>query len=183
MKIIIKKGRELSNKFIEEWNKIMYDAFKEDEPLKPKARKKFENDVFFILINSKKEILSTARLRPVEVKFMDKKYKILGIADMVSPVKKKGYGKKIVKAMIKYAKSKNIEAVGFCHKKNKEFYEKCGLEMDMNSKRQFVFRNKKGKKCRNEYDDYAIYLKIKGGLMEEVLKNPKEEVLIPIKHW
>lgn len=178
MEMKFKKGKDLSKGFISEWNKIMYDAFEEDSPLNSKNRKKFAKDVFFILTDSRGEILSTARLIFVEVKFMGRKYKILGIADVVSPVKKKGYGKKIVKAMVKYAKEKNMDAVGFCETKNIGFYKKCGLDVDNKSLKQFVYRGK-----NDDGDDYTVYLRRKEGLMQDVLLNSKEDVVLPVGHW
>ena len=100
MKLVIKKGEQLSIKEIREWNKIMYWAFREDKPLNPKNRKEFAKDIFSILYDEK-NILSLGRLKPIKIKFLNKTYSILGIADVVSVIKKKGYGKKMINGLIK----------------------------------------------------------------------------------
>lgn len=182
MKLQIKKGKELSVKEIEKWNNLIYEAFKEDKPLNSRNRKEFTKNIFFILYN-KKQILAVGRLIPVKIRFMDKTYNLLGIADIVSVFKRKGYGKKVVRGMIRYAKDKKQTTIGFCESKNASFYKKCGLEIKRGMVKNFIYKNKKGKVIKNKEDEDVIYLNTKDNLMKMILENPKEKVFIPNRHW
>jgi len=149
MKITIKKGKELSLTFVKEWNEIMKKAFEDNLSLDIKNKKTFSKDFFFLLYN-KKGLLSVGRLRPVKITFNKKNYNIIGIADIVSIVKKKGYGKKVMKYIIKHLKDKNQTGIGFCHPKNTGFYKKCNYEIMRNFVKRFIYKDKKGKIHYNE---------------------------------
>jgi predicted GNAT family acetyltransferase len=187
MKLIVKKGKDLSKNYIQEWNQDRIREFDEDTPLKSENRKKFAEDIFFTLYDSKNKILSSGRLKQIRIKFIEKKYEILGGADLVSNVKGKGYGKKIKKAQIKYAKSKNKTLVGFCTRKNTPFYKKCGLKITKDSVKRFFYNYPKGKTPKEEEEQYknrdVTSIEGKDKFLTKFLKNPKEKVIISIPHW
>lgn len=182
MRIIIKKGKRLSNEYIKEWNKIRLKEFNEDSLLNQKNRKSFENDIFFSLYENNKKILSSGRLKLIKINFLNHTYNIFGSADLVSTVKGKGYGKIIKKAQIKYAKNKKKTMIGFCARKNTPFYKKCGLQIKEDFIKRFVYSSSKGYKPDKEDID-VIYIQGKDKFMEKILRNPKEKVIIPIPHW
>lgn len=181
MKVTIKKGKNLSKEYIKEWNKTRLKEFDEDQPLNSKNRKNFKNDIFFTLYGDDKKIFSSGRLKLIRVNFLNHTYNIFGSADLVSKVKRKGYGKIIKKAQIKYAKNKKKTMIGFCARKNTSFYKKCGLEAKKDLIGNFVYLSKGYKPDKEDRD--VLYLQGKDRFMEKVLRNPKEKVIIPIPHW
>lgn len=182
-KIIIKKGRNLSYDFIKQWNKIMLKTFSEKESMNLKKKREFINDIFFIFNDEKGKLLFLGRLRPVKLKFLKKSYNILGVADIVSITKRKGYGKILMKEMLKYIKSKDKTAIGFCESKNSPFYEKSGFKIEKNLVKKFIYKNPQGKIMKDEGDEDVLYFQRKDNFMKKILLNPKEKVLIPIPHW
>ncbi|MBW3012563.1 GNAT family N-acetyltransferase [Candidatus Woesearchaeota archaeon] len=163
----MKKGKDLSESFIKFWNKTMKEAFKEDKPLRPKNRKKFCDDVFFH-INANGKIASTGRLIPIDIELNKKKYSILGVGDVVSIIRKKGYGKKLLRKMRVYAKSKNKTIIGFCQTKNTGFYKKCGFTLDKKLLKRFRYRNK-----TNKEENCVFYSEEKDKVVTNMLKNPR----------
>lgn len=183
MKLAIKKGNKLSKKEIKKIFDIWKIAFEH-----PRERKEtYANDIFFILKNSKKEILSVGRLRPVKIKFLEKIYHIMGIADIVSVKKKKGYEKRIMTAIKKYLKDKKKTGIGFCFRKNSKFYKKCSYKIAKNQVVRFVYRNKKkktyGDKDINKIDVDVIYFAGKDDFINNFLKNKTKYAKIYIPHW
>jgi len=53
MRLVTKKGGQLSVKEMKRWNEIMCDAFGEDEPLNSKNRKGFNEDIFSIFYDKR----------------------------------------------------------------------------------------------------------------------------------
>jgi len=187
MKVIIKKGKNLSNDYIKKWNETRLKEFDEDRPLNLKNRKNFEKDIFFTLYDKNKNILSCGRLKQIKINFLSNHYNILGGADLVSTIRGKGYGKITKKAQIKYAKERKKTMIGFCTRKNTPFYEKCGLEIKKDLVKRFVYPSSSGYKPKQEEEKYknrdVTYLNGKDEFMKKVLANPKEKVIIPIPHW
>jgi hypothetical protein len=173
----IKKGSSLSNIEIKQINEIFQNAFPGNEPVDQKNKKLFLKDTFFILCNSKRQMLSVGRLRPVKITFLKKTYKIQGIADIVSTIKKKGYGSVIMNSMNDYLQKKNKTGVGFCAKNNSTFYRKCGFKIAKGIVNQFVYKN------QDNEDDDVIYLNSKDNFMDKVISHPKEKVIIPCPYW
>lgn len=115
--VVVKKGSVLSDKEITQINKIWRGAWSDTDTLDPEKREEFSEETFF-MVYSDKEILSVGRLIPVEVEFMKKTYKIEGIADMVSVVKRRSYGKMVMIAMSDYLKKTGETEIGFCSNRN-----------------------------------------------------------------
>jgi hypothetical protein len=176
----IEKGKNLDNQFIKEWSKVMLDAFNEDKPLNPEKRTNFEKDVFFTV--SEDDVVSLGRLRPVVISLDNKNYDILGIADIVSVIKGRGYGKMLLKSMLKYLKQKNKTGIGFCLSKNSVFYEKSKFKITKDMAKLFVYKAKNGKLVVNDWDNDIIYYNGKDNFMARFLKSPKK-VLTSIPHW
>ncbi len=182
-KIIIKKGRTLSSDFIRQWNEVMLKAFSEKESMNLKKKKEFINDIFFIVNDKKRKILSLGRLRPVKLKFLKKSYDVLGVADIVSIIKRKGHGKILMKELLKYIKSKDKIAIGFCGRKNSLFYKKSGFKIEKNLVKKFIYKNPQGKIIKNTIDEDVLYFEEKNKFMKKILSHPKEKILISIPPW
>ena len=182
-KIIIKKGGNLSPDFVRQWNKIMLKTFSEKESIDLKKKREFINDIFFIFNDKKGKLLSLGRLRPVKLKFLKKSYDILGVGDIVSISKRKGYGKILIKEMLKYIKSKDKIAIGFCENKNSSFYEKSGFKIEKNLVKRFIYKNSQGKIVKNRIDEDVLYFEEKDKFMKKILSHPPKRILISIPYW
>ena len=177
------RGKNLSNGKAKEIDKIFQKEFPGNEPVNPKRPKLFSNDIFFIVEDSKNKILSVGRLKPIKIKFLGITYKIQRIADVVSVMKRKGYGKIVMTAMRKYLDKTNQTGIGFCRRTNSIFYKKCGFIIAKKLAKRFLYKNPKGQLIKNKGDDDVIYFDEKNNFVEKVLYYPKEKVIIPGKHW
>lgn len=182
--VVIKKGSDLFQKEIEQVNKIWRSAWSDTDTLDPENREEFAEETFF-MVYSDKEILSVGRLIPVELEFMDNTYMIEGIADIVSAVKEKGYGKKVMTAMNEYLEKTRETGIGFCSNRNSPFYKKCGFKIAKDKLDNFLYKHKDGRatKSGDPEDEDVVYKEGKDNLMEKVLAHPKEKIFIPIEHW
>lgn len=182
MKLQIKKGKDMNLKELKELDKIYRGAFRVTYSEMLKNRKDYFDETFFVLYD-KGKIISTGRLRPVNIQFIGEKFYILGIADVVSVIKGKGYGKKIMKAILKNLNSRNKIGIGFCKRDNAEFYRKCGFKIADGLSDRFIFKNKAGELVRDAWDDDVIYNSPGSSLIKRIKQNSKEKVWIPIRHW
>lgn len=175
IKIEIIKGKKLSSSFKNKCKKIMLETF-EDKKFA------FYNDPFFIL-KDKGKIVSIGRFRLIKINFLKKNYSVLGIADIVSIIKKKGYGRIVMKHMLQYLKKSKKTGIGFCERKNSRFYKKCGFKIKKDYVDHFIPIDSKGNKVLEHGDDDVLYFNGKDNFMKKVLANKKQKVLIPTFHW
>jgi len=171
------KGSKLSKEEVITINRIFQDAFSNRNTLEIGTKKQYERNIFFIL-SKDKDILSVARLRQTTITFMGKKYDVLGIGDMVSVIKKKGYGKRVMGAIRKYAQSRKELCFGYCRRINSPFYQKSGFKIIKNIVRRFSYINSDGKVVKNSLDNDLIVHPKDKKFMAMLLKNPKEKVLL-----
>ncbi|MDD4352906.1 MAG: GNAT family N-acetyltransferase [Candidatus Nanoarchaeia archaeon] len=171
--IKIIKGSNLSSELFKEIAKIITTAFPWDEPL----TKDFVKDNIFFIIYDKCKIVSVGRLKPDKIIFLKKKYNLMGVADIVSAEKGKGYGKTLMKSITEYLKEKNILGLGLCARKNSEFYEKCGFTIAKDLAKRFYFNGP-----QSNDDDVLYYNDIKC-LINQILANPDENVNSKCKSW
>jgi GNAT superfamily N-acetyltransferase len=142
--------------------------------------KEFDANVLFFEVVEAGKIVSVGCLNSVTVEFMAKKYDIQGIGGIVSVIKGKGYGKKLITAIRQYLKKKKLVGIGFCLKKNIPFYEKGGFFTDTKIVKQFVRRDEQGKLHSGENsDDAVIYFNIRSGLVGKIIANRRMKVIIP----
>lgn len=186
MRLDIKSGKHMKMNVLKEVDKIWQKAFTVTYSSTLENNGElgdFFDDLFFIL-SERDKILSAGRLRPVrKIRFMNKSYKILGIADIVSVKKRAGYGKKIVTAMGEYLANKKKIGMGFCKVENAEFYRKCGFGVATDLVKNFIFKGDNGRSLKDEFDDDVIFSSLGKKLINKIIKNPKEKVFISQKPW
>jgi predicted N-acetyltransferase YhbS len=139
-----------------------------------------KSEIFFV--KDKNKIVAFGILKPVKIKYLGNNYNILGISNILSVKKKKGYGKKLMQAMIEHAKKKGKTLLGFCGKQNVKFYKKSGLKSEKNFIRRFVYKNPKTGKKVVDKDGDGIYYEGKDKFISKVMKT-KSIVYIDIMHW
>jgi len=172
--VLIKKGFELSESEIEQINQAKAREFKA-----PPFNKRQLDEALFFLLNDDLKVLAMGELIPVEpILFNGKAFSVLGIGGIIANEKGKGYGKKIMAAITNYLSECDKTGVGFCRIYNKGFYEKCGLKVNCDILKRFVFK-KEGEAIANRGDDCVIFSGGVDNFMKEVLANPNEDVILP----
>ena len=173
-KLLIKTGLKLCRDEIEQINQAISKEFK----ALPLQREDLKNRQFFLLLRDKK-LLAVGQLIPVEpVNFNGETFSILGIGGILASKKGKGYGKQIMAAIKDRLVTKNKTGVGFCKLRNKDFYEKCGFNVDTTLIKRFVFQDG-SKKITNSGDDCVLYLDASDHFMQKVLSYSSQEVILP----
>jgi predicted N-acetyltransferase YhbS len=124
-------------------------------------------NVFFI--KKEKEIAAFGLLIPVKVKHLEKDYNIFGIGSIIAIQKGKGYGKKLIQAMIDYLKKKGKTGLGFCSRENMRFYEKSGIATQKNLIRKFRYKNPKTGEIIKDNDGDGFYYNGKDNLIPKIL--------------
>ncbi len=178
LKIETKNIRNLSNKEIDLMNKIRVREWGSKEA---RSKKDFPNTIFFFLKDDGK-IMAFGGLRYITINYQGKNYKILGLCSILSVKKGKGYGKILVKAMIKHLKKTGKTGLGFCGKKITGFYKKSGLNTKKDLIRRFVYKNPKTGKEVIDNEGDGLYYEGKDQFMKKVLST-KQIVYINTPHW
>lgn len=175
-KIIFKNVSELTDKEIMGINEACTREF--HEPFKKSVKSESSKRLLFLLKDNS-NILAMGQLITVEpVIFMGETFSVLGIGGIVSNIKGKGYGKKIMLAIKQYLIKSHKSGIGFCGSFNRPFYEKCGFSVDPSLTQKFVYYQGK-KRILNPHNEVVVYFDQDRSFMEKVLASPKEEVFLP----
>ena len=182
--IKIKKGSELSKK---EFLFVAKESVREfDNNKKPveKELKELQDEIqsIFFFIQDKKKIMSFGLLKPVKIKYLGRTYNILGIGNVISIKKKKGYGTVLMNEMVKYVKKRRKTALGFTGSRVAKFYEKVGLKAEKKLRNRFFYDYGNSKTNREEKGWWGVYYEGKDKFITKVLKT-KSTVKIPCMHW
>ncbi len=171
MKIEIKKGDKTSRKLYGFMNQKRLENYKENINL---FYKKYHKNSLFVFVKDKGEITSFGFLRPVKIDFNGKKYDILGIGGIFSIKKGKGYGKILIRAMVKKLKQLEKTGLGFCGKDVEKFYKKAGLKIKKDFSHKLAMKNPKTEKIIEDPDlCSAIYYEGKEEFISKIIKSKK----------
>jgi hypothetical protein len=134
--------------------------------------KRHHRDTYFFFVKENGKIVTFGLLRNIDINYIDKNYNILGIGGILSVEKGKGYGKILIKSMIKFLKKKNKTGLGFCGQKKKIFYKKAGLKVKDKLNQRFIMKNPKTGELIKDPDGFCpgIYYEGKDKLISKVLK-------------
>ena len=105
---------------IEEWKEMTTEEFNQ----------KFASSEFHLLTDRFSNILCAARINfDFNVKIDDHIYPIAELVGLVAMEKKKGHGGQLMGEIRNHLNTRKIEAIGFCEKQLRPFYEKCNIPM------------------------------------------------------
>jgi N-acetylglutamate synthase-like GNAT family acetyltransferase len=127
----------------------------------------------FFFVKDNKKIVAFGMLKPITMDYNKKDYKILGIGNILSIKKGKGYGKIIMQEILNYLKKKGKTGLGFCGRKNMPFYEKCGFNTKKRLGLRFALKDIKTGEIRGEDPDDVgdgLYYEGKDKLISKMLK-------------
>ncbi len=175
--IEIVKNKDLSKKQKETINNARKKEFGKNEV--KDFSKNYEPRTLWFFIKDKNKVVSFAGIIPIKVKYNRKTYNIGGICSTISLVKKRGYGKVMVHALIDYSKKKGKAIVGFTGET--KFFAKVGLGTKKNFIRRFVWVKKNGERTYDSDGD-GIYYEGKDKFISKVFKT-KSMVEIPVEYW
>jgi hypothetical protein len=184
MDIEIKKGKDLSKK---ELYLIAKESIKNFDKGNKKLKKELEelkdemNSTFFF-VKDKNKMLSFGLLRPVKINYLKKTYNILGIGNIISIEKKKGYGTILMNEQLKFLKKKKKTGLGFTGSRVSKFYEKVGLIAERKLRNRFFYDYGDSKTNKEEKGWWGVYYEGKDKFITKVLKT-KSIVKIPCMHW
>jgi len=184
MKTTIKKGKELSEKdfdFIVKTNIKNFNDCKDYEK-ELKTLKKEDMNSYFFFLKEKNKIVSFGLLRKIKINYLKKYYNIFGISNIVSVIKKKGYGKILINKMRDFSLQRNKTAIGFCGEHNIKFYQKAGINVKRNLKNRFFYNYGSKKENKGHMQDPVIYWEGKNKFITKIMKT-KSLIKIPCEHW
>jgi len=166
MKLKIKKGRSLTRSEISSMEKARIKEYGKND----KNFKKAEMQSFFFFVKDKKKIVSFGMLKPIKMNYLGKEYNILGIGNIMSIEKRRGYGRILIQSMVDFLKKKGKTGLGFCADNHVPFYKKGGLNAKKKFSWRFVLKNPKtGKKKFDDNNCPGIYYNGKDNFIKRVL--------------
>jgi len=187
-KIIVEiiKDKDLPKKYEDLMNKWRKKEFGQDEV--KNFKKDYLPGAIFFFVKVGKKVVAFGGLRKVTINYLGRKYRILGICNIISIEKRKGYGKILISAMIDYLKKTGKTGIGFCSKKISKFYGKAGLKIAKDLTQRFVWRNPKTRETKlDEERGDGIYIEGKDRFVQKLLstKSKAYYYLPDIKkpHW
>jgi len=174
-----KLGKDLSKMQVDLINKHRCVEFGLNEIIDIK-KDEAESTIFFV--KEKDTILAFGMLKPITVEYLGEKYHILGLRSTIATEKGKGYGKILLKAMVKECLEEKKTGLGFCLRKNAGFFEKCGLQIEKNFIKRFLYRNPITKKIKKDNIGDGLYYNGKDNFIKKVLST-KSPVYTDIPFW
>ena len=171
-KDLSKKQKEVINHArVSHWGEVQKRNFSKD----------YEPDTLWFFIKNKKKVVSLGGIRPIKAEYLGKKYDIGGICSTISLVKKKGYGRYMVHALIDYSIKTGKSIVGFTAKENLKIFSKTGLQIKEDFIRRFIQIKPNGEKFYDN-DGHGIFYNGKDDFISKVLKT-KSPVYVFVEHW
>ncbi len=179
MTIEIIQGNKVTNEDLELINKYRKIRLSRDRVWDHKINNEFHDRTFF-LVRDNNQLVAFGTLRDIKIYINDIEVTIKGIQAIISIIQGMGYGKYLMQNMIKYAINNNLILIGFCERKNKEFYIKSGLEVFEDKNLNFIYINEKLEEYSEE-GDVIYYSKENNIVREAIVSNIKIKHFIP--HW
>lgn len=121
--IYTKRGKELTK---EEVDFMIQNRVSEyGENTKDFENKEQDSLFFFFIKNS--HIKAFGMLKPIDIRFEGKDYKIMGIGNVMSVTKGQGYGRILINNILDYLNENKLTGIGFAEDAVVGFYRSCGL--------------------------------------------------------
>lgn len=163
----VKKGSSLSGEEIRLMNKSRVKEFGKKEAKNFKKDYPMATNYFFV--KDQEETVAFGLLRPIKISYLGKSYSIFGFCSIISLEKGKGYGRILIKSMIRYLKKKKKTGLGFCSCKVLRFYEKSGFKVEKDFIRRFRYKNPVTGKIEVDNNGDGLYINGKDNFIKNVL--------------
>ncbi len=178
MKIQIIKNKSLTSS----QKKIINDARVREfgKEYKKDFKKDYEPETLWFFVKDKNKLVSFGGIRPIKAKYLGKTYSIGGICSTISLVKKRGYGRIMVGALIDYSNKSGKTILGFTGDEI-YFFEKAGLKYEKDFIKRFIYVKPDGEKVYDN-EGHGIYYGGRDKFVSRILKG-KKPVYINVLHW
>jgi len=171
MKVQVKKGEKIPEKLFDFMDKERVSQYGKKTNL---FDRKYHRKSNFFFVKDGKNIVAFGFLRPVEMNYKKKKYKVLALGGIMVVEKEKGkrHGTILIQAMINHSKKTKKTILGFCGKRLAKFYEKAGLKSKQDFSRRIEMENPKTKERIPDPDKCpGVYFEGKDKFITKVIKS------------
>jgi len=105
---------------IEQWLQFTSDEFRE----------RFSDAEFHLLADQHSNILCVTRINlDFKIEINNRVCKLSELVGLVAIEKMKGHAKRLISEITGNLKNRGVECIGFCEKRLRPFYEKCGVSI------------------------------------------------------
>lgn len=169
IEIDIKINKELSKGEEDLMNRYKYKEYG-SKYKRMNFKKDYPNSIFFFVKNDDK-IVAFGTFRKLALEFRGKKYKILGICNILTIKRGMGYGRILIAAMIRHLKMTGKTGLGFCHPKRTMFYKRVGLDIKKEFIRRVIYKNPDTGKLEPEHHADGVYYEGRDKLITKMLSS------------
>lgn len=142
-----------------------------------------EQESTFFFLNDGNEIKAFGMLKPVVIYVDSKEYQIMGMANVISVEKSKGYGSILMDHVKKYLEKNRFACIGNTHRVNFDFYTKCGFTFIPGLVERFIYFDKNGKhKPDDDWTDYSMFIYDKANQLATLIQS-SNEIGVKVPLW
>lgn len=174
----IKSGKNLSSEEID----LMVQARIREYGENTKDFENKEQDSVFFFLNEDDKTKAFGMLKPVVLYYLNHEYPIMGVGNIMSLEKGKGYGTELMREITSYLKENNQVGLGNTHKDNFVFYEKCGYKFIPGLIDRVIYKNKDEFEKRTETEDYDMFIYDPKYFIKTITEG-EDDVTIKVPFW
>ena len=139
-----------------------------------------EANLFLLRSDNNEKILATAVIKPYDIRFNGTTYPVQGILNVVSGVKKQGYGRMVMEAVKEWLIAEQTTGMGFAKRSVSKFYSQCGYQVEKDLVERFREEAKDGTlNSHPDGEEDVIYVNDRANLVQTILSKPNRWAYIP----
>ena len=139
-----------------------------------------EANLFLLRSDNNDRILATAVVKPFKIRFDGTTYPVQGILNVVSAVKKQGYGRMVMEAVKEWLIAEQTTGLGFAKRSVSGFYSQCGYKVGKDLVERFREEVEDGTlNPHPDGEEDVIYVNDRVNLIQTILSKPTCLAYIP----
>lgn len=139
-----------------------------------------EASLFLLRSDNNEEILATAVVKSFNIRFDGTTYPVQGILNVVSAVKKQGYGRMVMEAVKEWLIAEQTTGLGFAKRSVSGFYSQCGYQVEKDLVERFREEAEDGTLTPHpDGEEDVIYVNERANLIQTILRKPTCWAYIP----
>lgn len=136
--------------------------------------------LFLLRSDNNEEILATAVVKPFDIRFDGTTYPVQGILNVVSAVKRQGYGRMVMEAVKEWLIAEQTTGLGFAKRSVSGFYSQCGYKVEKDLVERFREEARDGTlNPHPDGEEDVIYVNDRANLIQTILSKPTRWAYIP----